>query len=59
MSTEVKTLLNSVTQMVYFMRGGVQYDYALYGMSYVERELINKFISDRLEKEAKSPHPVY
>jgi len=59
MNAETKSLLEGVIQMTYFMRGAIQYDYALYGMSYVERELVNQYISDRLEKESKSPHPVY
>ena len=41
------------------MRGAVQYEYALYGMSYIEKEMMNEFITGRLEKEAKSPSPNY
>lgn len=56
---EIKTILNNVIQMVYFMRGGVGYDHALYGMSYIERDQMNEYINSRLEKEAKSSNPNY
>ena len=41
------------------MRGGVSYDHALYGMSYVERDIMGEHVAKRLEQEVKSPHPVY
>ncbi len=56
---ETITILNNIIQMTYFMRGGVSYDHALYGMSYIERDTMNSFISKRLEQESKSPNPVY
>lgn len=59
MNNETKTLIRNVTQLIYFMRGSVSYDKAMYAMTYVEREIIMDYISDRLKEEAKSTHPVY
>ncbi len=59
MNGESKTLIRNVTQLIYFMRGSVSYDKAMYAMSYIEREIIMDYISSRLTEEAKSMHPVY
>jgi hypothetical protein len=40
------------------MRGALQYHDA-YDLTAVERERINKFISDRMEHEVKKQFPVY
>jgi hypothetical protein len=59
LNNEVKSLLNSVVELTYFMRGGMKYDHILYGMSYIEREIAFDYVSKRLELEFKSPHPNY
>lgn len=41
------------------MRGGVSYDYMLYGMSYIEREIMSDFVTKRVNEEVKTTHPVY
>ncbi|MNC78100.1 hypothetical protein D3C75_1302330 [compost metagenome] len=40
------------------MRGGLQYHDA-FDMTPVERDLMNDFVSERIEQELKSPHPNY
>lgn len=56
---EVKSILNTLNQLIYFMRGAVSYEYALYGLSYVEREMMLDYISQRLESESKNMYPNY
>jgi len=45
--------------MVYFMRGAISYERALYGMNFIEREIVSDYITKRLKDESKSMHPVY
>jgi len=59
LNNEVKMLIQNITQMIYFMRGSISYEKALYGMSFVEREIITDYISNRLKEESKSMHPNY
>lgn len=59
LNNDIMLILKSITQMIYFMRGGISYEHALYGMSFIEREIATDFISQRLKEEIKSPHPVY
>jgi len=56
--SETKALIKKNIQLVYFMRGAIQYN-EMMNLTYVEREMIEDFIGDRLEQEKKSPHPVY
>jgi len=56
--TDVRETIKSVIQLVYFMRGSVSYK-DMMDMTYVERELINEFVSERLEQESKRMYPVY
>lgn len=58
MERECKNLIKSIIQLVYFMRGSVLYT-EMMSMSPFERQLINDFISDRLEVEGKKMYPVY
>jgi hypothetical protein len=58
MGRERKRLVKSVIQLVYFMRGSVQYDHMM-NMSLIEREMISEFIENRLEVEGKKMYPVY
>ena len=53
-----RALISEVIQLVYFMRGAVSYTEAM-NLTYGEREMIGKFIEERLEAEAKRPHPNY
>ena len=56
--TDVRETIKSVIQLVYFMRGSVSYK-DMMDMTYVERELIDEFVSERLEQESKRMYPVY
>lgn len=58
MQRERKRLLRSIVQLVYFMRGSIQYNDML-NMSLVERETVNDFIQERLETESKKMYPNY
>lgn len=59
LNNDTKIILENIVKMTYFMRGAISYDHALYGMSYVERDIVLDHVSKRLETESKSPHPVY
>ena len=45
-------------QIVYFMRGGIQYDDIMWRTPF-ERGIMEEFVMKRLEIESKSMHPVY
>lgn len=55
---DVSQTLKSVIQLVYFMRGSISY-HDMMNMSFVERQMVGDFISERLEQESKRMHPVY
>lgn len=55
---EVKTLIRSVVEMVYFMRGSIQYDDLMFRTP-GERAVIQEFLDERFETEKKREHPVY
>lgn len=55
---EVSMIIKSVIQLVYFMRGSISYN-DMMNMSFAERQMINDFISERLEQESKRMNPVY
>lgn len=55
---EMREIIRSCVQIAYFMRGAVQYD-SLMEKSHIERQIMSDFITERLEIEVKSPHPVY
>jgi hypothetical protein len=58
MRKETRDLLNEVVQLVYFMRGSIQYDDMLMRTP-GEREIIADFIKSRLEQENEKMYPVY
>jgi hypothetical protein len=58
MRKDVSATLKSVITLVYFMRGSISYT-DMMNMSYAERQMVNDFISERLELESKRMHPVY
>jgi hypothetical protein len=58
MDNETKSIVSNVIQLVYFMRGSIQYDDMMYRTP-GERDLIERFISDRMEQEKDHPYPVY
>jgi hypothetical protein len=58
MGLERKRIIKSIVQLVYFMRGSIQYS-ALMNMSLIEREIVNEFIESRLETESKKMYPNY
>jgi len=51
-------LIREVIELVYFMRGSIQYEDMMYRTP-GERDLISKFIAERLKSQEKSPAPVY
>lgn len=55
---EVRAIINNVIQLVYFMRGSIQYD-DMMNRTYVEREMMSEFIESRLKVESKRMSPVY
>ena len=58
MANERRAIIQGLIQLVYFMRGAVQYD-AMKMMSYVERQEISEFIEKRLEDESEKMYPTY
>jgi hypothetical protein len=58
MNQERKRILSAIVQLVYFMRGSVQYK-DMFEMTLVERETVSEFIEKRLEVEAKKMYPTY
>ena len=50
--------IKELIQLVYFMRGSIQYD-AMKELTYVERQEVSEFIEKRLKDEAKKMYPVY
>lgn len=58
MNNERRRILKSIIQLVYFMRGSIQYKDML-NMSLVERDAVNEFIEDRLSNESKKVYPIY
>ena len=55
---EVRTTIMNVIQLVYFMRGAIQYDDMLQRTP-VERQMFEEFIEARLESQKNSVTPVY
>jgi hypothetical protein len=58
MEGEAKAIVSNVIQLVYFMRGSIQYDDMMYRTP-GERDLIERFISDRMEQEKDHMYPQY
>lgn len=55
---ESRQVIKTILQLVYFMRGSIQYSDMLL-LSHAEREMIDDFIKERLESESKKVHPIY
>jgi hypothetical protein len=58
MTNERERLISSIVQLVYFMRGSIQYRDML-NMTAFERDSVMEFIEKRLEGESKKMYPVY
>lgn len=58
MTNERQRIISSVIQLVYFMRGAVQYK-DMMGLSTFEREAMAEFIEKRIEIEGKKMYPIY
>ncbi len=56
--TETRAIVNSIIELVYFMRGAIGYE-EMMRRTPGERQLINEFLSKRIENEKKNMHPVY
>jgi hypothetical protein len=55
---EIKGIIKSLVELAWYMRGGVQYKDLLLTTSY-ERQIMQEFISHRMESQGKLLHPVY
>lgn len=55
---EAKSIVEHIIELVYFMRGAIGYEEMMMRTP-GERQLVEKFINERLEIEKKNPHPVY
>jgi hypothetical protein len=53
-----KSIISEVIELVYFMRGSIQYDDMMFRTP-GERDMIGEFVSSRLKDESKRPYPVY
>ena len=58
MRKETRDLIKEIVQLVYFMRGSIQYDDMMM-MTPGEREIVGDFIKSRLEQESAKMYPVY
>lgn len=58
LKSDSRNIQKRVWQLVYFMRGALQYHDAM-SLSYLERELCEEMVSDRLEIESKKMSPNY
>lgn len=58
MTAERQRLLTNIVQLVYFMRGSIQYQ-DMFEMTMVERDAVSDFIEKRLEIESKKNYPIY
>lgn len=58
MRSDTKRMLKEIIQLVYFMRGAIQYDSMMH-MTFAERRLIREFIEKRLDDESKKLYQVY
>jgi hypothetical protein len=52
------TIVSQCIELVYFMRGAIQYDTFL-EMTPFERKLVNEFLKRRMEIEGKRQNPIY
>lgn len=55
---EIKSLIRSLVELAWYMRGGVQYKDLLLTTQF-EREVMQEFINHRLEKQQKLMYPIY
>lgn len=51
-------LLKELVELAYFMRGSISYD-SLMDKTFVERQQISEFLSNRLESESQKMSPNY
>lgn len=58
LNAAAKSIIKNVVEIVYYMRGSVQYDDIMWRTP-VEKQIMEEFIRERLESESKKPYPVY
>jgi len=58
MELNSRNIIETIIQLVYFMRGSVQYD-DMMNRTAVERQLMAEFIEKRLDAESEKMYPVY
>ena len=58
MAAQADMIVHGVIELIYFMRGSLQYTEAMM-MSPYERSMTLEFVNKRLETEAKKTNPVY
>lgn len=55
---DARAIIKSTVEVVYFMRGAIQYDDMMYRTA-GERDIIHEFLEERMEKEKDNPYPNY
>lgn len=58
LNQSVRDLIESVVQVIYFMRGSIQYDDMMWRTP-LERQIFAEFVEKRLESESKKHFPIY
>lgn len=58
MNNVVDKTIAAIIQLVYYMRGSIQYR-DMMDMTYIERQQVSIFVSERLEAESKKMYPQY
>lgn len=58
MNADKEHTVSNVVELVYFMRGAIQYKDML-NLSLIERQQVSMFINKRLEVEMKRSNPQY
>ena len=58
LQTATRSLIEECVSLAYFMRGGIQYEDLMFRTP-VERQVMGKFIKERLEMENKKMYPNY
>jgi hypothetical protein len=58
LNVSVKGILQDMTSIAFYMRGGIQYD-DLWFRTPIEKEVIREFIEKHLKEESKHMFPQY
>lgn len=58
LNSEAESIIREIVELVWYMRGSVQY-HDMLNTTVFEREIMNAFLSDRMEAIKKHSFPVY